>query len=363
MDKPLLFMHMGFPKTGTTTLQEFLCQNRVELLQKGICYPKPIPSVLITDLPEHGHGFASQTGNINFRDVRKHYLQEMKKARVATNILSSENFVFDHSDTLAGYLEYFDVIGIYYFRNLFDYLASLQKTFIRNCFRPDVFTFAEYRNIRILASLRHHMRVLGRDSCVFRDFDKIKNNLLDDFLGIIGIDDKTSFKEVNDLNVTPGDVVHAFLYQASFLPFHHSLLQQLKKELYSMDLRQFGGYKFNALPAAVFELDDYARQAIRFQGELLQDPDWYDKTIAHGEKLRKISYENLNADIQHYIFERLSHEIQNFLEQRLPTDKPEFLPDMKNIETWKHQILPLYVAHCNRVREQLTHKKNGFFPF
>ena len=37
---PKLFLHVGFHKTGTTSLQDILNRNRKELLSQGIIYPK-----------------------------------------------------------------------------------------------------------------------------------------------------------------------------------------------------------------------------------------------------------------------------------------------------------------------------------
>lgn len=353
MAKPILFMHMGFPKTGTSTIQEFLYQNRLELLQTGICYPAPLQGIVLTDVQEHGHAHACVTlekANMSvygWQWAREHFCAEMKAAGTTVNILSSENFVFEHSDHIAWYLNDFEVKGIYYFRNLFDYLLSLQKTFIRNCLRPDVFTFEYFRNIRILACLRHHMRVLGRDHCFFRDFDHVKPRLLEDFNGIVGMGGLDGFSKVENVNVTPGDAVHAFLYHLSFLPLGYAQYKILKRDLYGMDLEQFAWYKFNALPDAVYELDDYAKRAIKMQGELLQDVDWYDKTLVRRDALKSIPYQNLPTAVQYYIYERLSPESQNILRQWLDIydGNTPFLPDMTNVDSWKIHVLPFYNNH------------------
>ena len=40
-----LYLHIGLPKTGTTSIQNYLFENREALMQRGVCYPKPLASV------------------------------------------------------------------------------------------------------------------------------------------------------------------------------------------------------------------------------------------------------------------------------------------------------------------------------
>lgn len=355
-------MHMGFPKTGTTSIQEFLFSNREALLQNGICYPKPPEDVQITDCLEHGHASAcswfveTYASRWKWWERREQFCKEMKESQCELNIMSSENFVYEHTDNISYYLTDFEVKGIYYFRSFFDYLLSLQKTFIRNCLRPDVFTFDYYRNLRILGSLRHQIKLLGRQNCIFKDFDKLRSEkmtIIDDFLETVGVAEKSCYKPVNTLNTTPSDVVHAFLYQISFLPINFSQYMLLKKDLYTLDLGQYSWYKFNPLPQAVYKLDDFAKEAIRFQGELLNDPDWYDKTIERRMVISSITYQDLPAEIQRYIFDNISNAMQSLLRTWLtiPDNKDAFLPSMADIELFKYRILPLYIDHTAKAKK------------
>ena len=57
-----LFLHIGLQKTGTTSIQTFLAQNRSQLAERGFVYPDPAETGFGMDNMNHGHLSMSLTG-------------------------------------------------------------------------------------------------------------------------------------------------------------------------------------------------------------------------------------------------------------------------------------------------------------
>ena len=111
-----------------------------------------------------------------------------------------------------------------------------------------------------------------------------------------------------------------------------------------MDLSAWRDFRCTLLPPWVFNLDGEAKQAIGRQGELLQDPDWYDKTMERGKELAAIPNHDLPPEIQHDIFNRLSEEARTVLvrhwpkaAQARPTEP--LLPSMEHIAPESFELL------------------------
>lgn len=358
---------MGWPKTGTTTIQHFLYLNRDALLQKGYCYPtNHVVDESVFNYKYENQIFALQNfhgqwnkfmGLLDWTYYRDAIHEEMLAAQCSNHILSAEMFVYEHSDNIEFWKKDFEVTGIYYLRNYFDWIMSQQKEQIKYFLTPDVFVADINRNYPILACVRHHRRVLGEENCIFIDYDKVKGNLIDNFLDAICLDDRDDMAYPASENVTPGDARIVFSYQLSFAPFSRLEFWQIKNELAAMDLGKFADFRSNTLPAGIYDLDETAVQAIKFQGKLLGDDEWYDKTIARGEELRQIPYRDLPPEIQNYIFENLSPKSRALITSWLPAagaakDNVPFLPSMKNVYDYRDQIWPLYTRYCMMMYER-----------
>lgn len=364
--KPLLYLHIGYPKTGSSSIQNFCYRNKALLLEKGTCYPDPRPEGLLRNF-NVGHIFCCDSLKYtnyvvpDWRKVRQHYMDEMLESGCPENLLSSEQFLFEHSDTLAFWQERFTIHGICYFRTLFDYLGSLQKEFIKECLRPDVFTFTLFRNHRILGSLKYLIGATGGPgNWTFRDFDAVRaseTGLIPDFMRIIGVDDLAGFAPVKAQNLTPPDAQLTFLYQLSFVPFDYEQAFSIRRDVTHMALPEGRGFRNNFLPADIYALDDYATWAVNFQGELLGRPDWLERTVERGRELARIPYRDLPPGLQWDIFERLSGQSQDILRKFLlipPGGRSEpFLPSMRNVEEKLPMLLPLWARYISLLGEQL----------
>ena len=85
------FLHIGTPKTGTTTLQQFLHTNREKLVQDGILYPEAFGlNSMSMVVASYDHGkrdglsklfYINSDGDID--DLRKKLNQNIKNELLA----------------------------------------------------------------------------------------------------------------------------------------------------------------------------------------------------------------------------------------------------------------------------------------
>lgn len=357
---------MGWSKTGTTSLQHFLYINRMNLHTHGYCYPSShIIDKSVFNYYYENHIFSLQCfhGNLNkwmklkdWKYYRKHIYEEIIDKGFINNILSAESFIYEHSDNLKFWKLNFNIKAIYYLRNYFDWLVSQQKEFIKYFLSPDVFTFDINRNYPILASVRHHLQLFGRAKCIFVDFDEVRqtDNLITNFLGHIGLTNYNNLIFENNKNETLPDAALNFSYQLSLIPFNRSEATSIKNDLANINFSKYSDFISNFLPENIYNLDDYAKYALKFQGALLNDRYWLEKNISRSEELQKIKYKDLPPDIQFYILENLSEKSREIIFNKIPTAKKSspstpFLPSMLNFYSYRDNILPLYQKYCEMI--------------
>ena len=133
--KPKLYIHIGFPKTGSSTIQKFLNLNRKQLVKEGICYPEPLCGPLLQG--HEGHMSMVEADAKSRHDVipwysyREKYLDALLKDNCSVNILSAEGWVYDNPENLLFFQKIFGVEFICFFRNYFDQVSSLIKPTIK----------------------------------------------------------------------------------------------------------------------------------------------------------------------------------------------------------------------------------------
>jgi hypothetical protein len=109
MTRPLIMLHIGRGKTGTTAIQRFLFSNRDALLEQGICYP------LVGAIPQSGHLELSMScmdqlpesmkWSNRLDSIQQDTAAEMKAQGVHRFLLSSENFPQSNPVTVRSFLD------------------------------------------------------------------------------------------------------------------------------------------------------------------------------------------------------------------------------------------------------------------
>ena len=95
---PEFILHIGYSKTGTTAIQNFLSSNRQNLLQEGILYPDISCNDAWINTPDHnlvGRSLAGHKGwmNMNLSDYFNQFFDQIKVHNPEKVILSGETFM------------------------------------------------------------------------------------------------------------------------------------------------------------------------------------------------------------------------------------------------------------------------------
>lgn len=207
-----LFVHIGTPKTGTSMLQHFFSSNKKTLAELGIYYPE------WTDW-EHWGGKESTEGNFGWM-VRKDMGQEqaIERIRLAlekkqSKILLSSECIWTEIPDKGELIKLLKKAGpdveikvIVYLRKQVDYFESqyrecvrtvlMQESLAEVCDFENPILWMVKNTLYYDKQLEEMANIIGRENVIVRLYEKgqLKNqNIIDDFLGILGLGDKTSF--------------------------------------------------------------------------------------------------------------------------------------------------------------------------
>lgn len=200
-----LYIHIGTPKTGSSTLQHFFENNEEALLRNGIYYPKGIPY-------DRWGGQESTAGNFAWvtrlnlgmdqigRTVRE-WFEVSDKVLLSTEHIWLE--IGDKASFLAGIASArndLEIKVIVYLRKQADYLESQYRECVRTVLMEesvfDVFNFDHEILKGVKDSLDYYTvleemaKVTGAENIIVRPYEKTqfyKQNIVDDFLNILGL--------------------------------------------------------------------------------------------------------------------------------------------------------------------------------
>lgn len=202
-----LYLHIGYPKTGTTAIQEFLHLNKARLLERNVLYPE-------TGLVKYAHHlipwvFTEDKRNkngVSQADIIDRLQTELDQNRTVEKVvISSEGFIFAMSpeDVAEIFKDNFESIKlVIYLRQPFRWIVSDYNQGVKG-WRQLTCDFDEHFN-RVLQTkggpldfysmLSKWAGVFGWDNIVVRTYDMEKENLLNGFLDIVGISDHVEFE-------------------------------------------------------------------------------------------------------------------------------------------------------------------------
>ena len=201
-----IFLHIGLPKTGTSTLQNFLFENAAELKAQGALYPKGLWDVKRRH-PELAHCFLPAN-----RKRYAHVWSEMhtiiQQADEEVIVLSSEAFsnlnakalellkkeLSPYQVTLVAYLRRLDLwIESSYLQNIKSGAYTGTMTDFLPRVAPDIF----YKKVLLWQNL------FGKDNLEVRLLEReLIPDICTDFVNLIGLLGK-GFEAVPDSNVKP----------------------------------------------------------------------------------------------------------------------------------------------------------------
>lgn len=209
--KKIVYLHVGRPKTGTTSVQKYLYVNRNKLQEHGFLYPETglldgahhlLPVSILDNIPPAIEHLPKIDPEILYEQL----LDEISQSSLDKVILSSEFFSLLHFPSedsnrakLAGLLSDFDVKIVVYFRYQPDFLLSSYMQEVKNLRLKHAVNFEDFKSLFLKRKPNNYRWSVARwetcftwENIIVRAFDKTKlenGDVVLDFLEIIGSPD------------------------------------------------------------------------------------------------------------------------------------------------------------------------------
>lgn len=274
MSPPAIYIHLGQPKTGTTSLQNYCHQYREELKSlAGLYYPPA------RERPNYRHMSLFPFKREYGESIRR----EMEKSDCTRLLLSTESLFPDglSNEDLRAIRDSFpgsEIFLVIYIRRLDDFCRSLYSQWFKTA-RAEQEGYAAHLNRRAREGanfapsrlLRQCEKQVGRDHLLARIYDRslLKNgNIIDDFFHLMGIAPPESLQQerrdnpslpvtalpyMTDSLLTSSwkgtfrDDLYQFIGNTFSRPDEHkpdgSLLADMEREIETLDARYLPGYK------------------------------------------------------------------------------------------------------------------------
>jgi SAM-dependent methyltransferase len=221
-----LYLHIGFPKTGTTSIQMWLTENATALAAHGVLYPATgrgrheydyghhqLPRGLVTKpLSELAVMWPDMT---NLRD-------EVDNSPGSTIIVSSEDFATrldqPEVDLLARRLADFDVRIVCYVRRQDEFIISVWSTSVAYFGEKDpLANCLDHPWLDYAGTIALWARAFGFDAIMLRVFEEAQlagGNAIEDFLAVCGIKPSVDFTPLRQTRHNHRFPAHISLIQA-----------------------------------------------------------------------------------------------------------------------------------------------------
>lgn len=170
-----LYIHIGAPKTGTTSFQYLMAENRKRLLKNGIYYART-EHELFYSKSQHRYLFvAANAGNAAARDA---LAEEIAEHQAPKNVISEENFSWG-ADAQAAYLEplrsKFDVKILLLVRRQDELAESLYVQMIRGGYTGSFETFVSDSAVKgildYLSLANIYSEAFGQENVIVRKYE------------------------------------------------------------------------------------------------------------------------------------------------------------------------------------------------
>lgn len=212
-----IYLHIGLPKTGTSSIQTFLLDNREILLDKGFLYPLagrpetcPFPQIRVGH-HSLAHELTKAKTDLANSPIWEEVQQEIKRLGSEKVIISAEYFTLileeDKISRLRKYLSDYKTKIVIYLRRQDDYLTSLyceqvkmgsESSTIQEFIKQNK-AYGDYYNL-----LQMWHKLFGYDNLIIKVYEKsqFKNGLINDFLNSIDFPLEASQMKYDSLSLS-----------------------------------------------------------------------------------------------------------------------------------------------------------------
>lgn len=241
------YLHIGMPKTGTTSIQQFLKLNYNILLEKQCLFPistllngnhYPLVQMLHSTsnkkIIKYNYNLERIIYNKNYKTKNKYilnkYISEIKKYKNISNIIfSCENFTIDITNPMEiiklrrilRLMGMKNIKIIIYLRPLTDFLTSwysqdikhgaYDPDYLDNIGKKEINHMCDYKNL-----IEMFCNVFGKDNIIVKKFEKkafFQEDLLKDFIHTLGLNWDQKFiipkKQNESLNLLSMELLKA----------------------------------------------------------------------------------------------------------------------------------------------------------
>lgn len=325
-----IYIHIGFPKTGTTTIQEFLYINRQILLENNYLYPSSLPS-------NHSVPFIRFFKNDTINDYdhnleskwdKEPFINELKaNGSIENLIISGEGIITLNEKSVQDMVKFFEQFAIEpnfkiicFIRDPIDFATSLvqQRTkllkskfvFKKNIFRKEIQPFIDVFSISNIKLIK------------YEDVCNTTNGLIDTFLKEINWSvDNIEMLQSPRLNASTSDVSYEILNFIAFISHH---IQQKGSNIH---IAHKDVFPLTRITGKKFELSPFEIKKLRKL--FSNDIKWIDKKFNIKYNLSKninlketiISYDNIYFDELKMIFPKLQDSVKylvyHFLQNKI----------------------------------------------
>jgi len=201
--KKKLYLHIGFHKTGTSSLQEFFHNNRKELLKNGVCYIKSFDSRFPANVDLSWAINSNPPPWASFKEgspseIISFYNEQLKSNVCDKVIISSEDFcLYDRQPetikNLKHYLSDYDVKVVAYIRDPLEFVISLYCHAVRaGAVKCDLKTHIS-GHYKFFAADYHSrlalwLKIFGKENMIIKKYSPkefVNGSLVDDFFNAI----------------------------------------------------------------------------------------------------------------------------------------------------------------------------------
>jgi Sulfotransferase domain len=257
-----LYIHAGFPKTGTTTVQHFLYANRKKLKQQGVLYPKSCNHdhahhPLVLSCINNKIETLSQIPTFPVSEIIETLGKEIISSNCEKVVLSSEFFIlFFHAcnsggiEKLVDFFNNFHCSTILYLRHPLSFIESGYSQEMKNTRMKVPVAFEDFKTSFLKRSGLKYENVIDFFSdhlgnVIVRPFDRNQlkdKDILSDFMSIVGFQNIESFKKES-------------MYSNRHLSKQRiAIMNEISKFNISQGLREYLFHCFDAIPLTEYEV-------------------------------------------------------------------------------------------------------------